>query len=41
MQGIQAVCKSIANVFVKSVILFSLATMAVWAALIKFKVVQI
>ena len=39
-EGIQAVCKSIANVFVKSVIFLSLLTMAVWAVLIKFKVVH-
>ena len=39
-EGIQAVCKSIANVFVKSVIFLSLLTMAVWAVLLKFKVVQ-
>ena len=39
-EGIQAVCKSIANVFVKSVIFLSLFTMAVWAVLIKSKIVH-
>lgn len=40
-QGIQAVCKSIANIFVKSVILLSLATMIVWAVLIKLEFVHL
>jgi P-type E1-E2 ATPase len=39
-EGIQAVCKSIANVFVKSVIFLSLLTMAVWAVLLKFNFVH-
>ncbi len=39
-EGIQAVCKSVANVFVKSVIFLSVLTMTVWAILIKTKVVH-
>jgi cation transport ATPase len=35
-EGIQAVCKSIANVFVKAVVILSMLTILVWAFLIKF-----
>lgn len=34
VHGIQAVCKSIANVFVKAVVVLSLFTMIVWGILI-------
>ena len=37
--GIQAVCKSIANIFVKAVVILSLLTTLVWAILIRFKLV--
>jgi hypothetical protein len=39
--GIQAVCKTIASVFVKGVICLSLLTMAVWSLLIKFNFVHL
>lgn len=38
-EGIQAVCKSIANIFVKAVVVLSLLTMAVWTVLILTKTV--
>jgi cation transport ATPase len=40
-EGIQAVCKSIASVFVKSVVLLSLLTMLVWAMVIKAGIVHL
>ncbi len=40
VEGIQAVCKSIANVFVKAVVLLSMLTMVVWATLIEMDMVK-
>ena len=38
-EGIQAVCKSIANIFVKAVVLLSIFTILIWTLLIKFELV--